>query len=190
MNTHWIMLADGAAPWLEAAATFVMMLLALAAAWGMNQKTRADGAAAHAKLELKVDTMWDNYKTAWEFQIRRAQSEAVAAGHAQMNSPITFNTETLALLAPIAPQLKAYVGKLKELSLDTYTMGLCVEKMFGQKLVNIICLPKNMKHGECLLAALCVGLGTDTIELESGMMPLNEFMEVRNKLKHETEVAI
>ena len=109
-----------------------------------------------ARIELKVDTMW-------EFQLRRAFSEAVSAGIATSNSPLQFTQDALAKLAPIKEELHDFWRSHKRMNDADVT--LAIERHFGDLLLTQICVPCRLSHAACLLVALAVARGTDTVDL-------------------------
>ncbi len=115
------------------------------------------GAVKLAKLEVKVDTMWD-------FQMRRAFSEAVKTGVATMNSPLHFDQEVRENLAPIRDELQQFWKTHHTVPMLDFIIML--ETKFGDQLLKEICIPRGLSHGACLLVALAVARGVDTIDLE------------------------
>jgi hypothetical protein len=111
-------------------------------------------------LETKVNTMW-------EFQMRRAVSEAIANKVGTQNSPLTITTKAQAFLDPIKDELRTY-WKFYGHKLTEFDAMLQLEQMFGDRLLNLICLPCGLSHGACLVVALSVAKGTQTLELFDG----------------------
>lgn len=105
----------------------------------------------YAKLELKVDTMW-------EFLMRRGKAEAVRSGMAQLNSPIVFNAESMTWMDPFKPELQRfYAAFLKENPKPTdMQLSFEIEKTFGDRILKEICIPKGIMLGACLQLAIAV----------------------------------
>lgn len=106
-------------------------------------------------LEVKVNTMWD-------FQIRRGFAESVHAGAATMNSPLTIDPHIKEYLNPIKEQLVSFWEEVgRRLTLRECMIEL--EKRFGYDLLHLLCLPRGIHEGACLLVALSVASGIDAI---------------------------
>lgn len=101
-----------------------------------------------AKLELKVDTIWD-------FLMRRAMADAVNRGHADMNSPVVVREESKQLLAHLAGELKKWYRESWH-KLDDSALLLEIEKRYGENIVNTVCIPHQLSQGVCLLIAAAV----------------------------------
>ena len=111
-----------------------------------------------ARLEGKVDTMW-------AFAVRRGISEAVKEGLGTMSSPIVFNAKALALIDPLKGELtKCYENNKK---MTEFELMLEIERQFGQKLLEQVCVPSGLTHGACLILALAVVRGEATVDLNS-----------------------
>jgi len=106
-------------------------------------------ASRFAKLELKVDTMW-------EFQLRRGIVEGKLADILQQNSPIRLDHKLLAALEPMKEELQAFytngASKMSEIE-----EAVEIERRFGAQIVKQICLPLAVSHGVCVVAAMVYG---------------------------------
>ncbi len=116
------------------------------------------GAALHfyariAKLELKVDTIW-------EFIMRRALSEGVAKNVFKVNSPVRITSEASVWFAPIAEELRNFYNSFSNRKSDGEMM-LEIERKFGEQIAREICRPHNLVAGSCLRAALEVAKGNE-----------------------------
>lgn len=100
-----------------------------------------------ASIEVKVDTMWD-------FTLRRARSEAVVRGFADINSPITFTAVAEELIAPFAESLRDLYSSLGGPKIGDTELAVEIEVLFGQRLLNEICIPHNLYMGTCLILAI------------------------------------
>jgi hypothetical protein len=116
------------------------------------------GSARFARLEFKVDTMWD-------FQIRRGLSELVEKGIGKMNSPLVLDK---ALTPKVVKALDPIKGGLHEIGVkhkkDSDAM-LEIEAKYGDELLRTICVPLGLSHSACLIVALAVAKGTNTVDL-------------------------
>jgi hypothetical protein len=115
------------------------------------------GSVKIAKIEVKVDTMWD-------FQMRRAFSEAVKTGVGTVNSPLTFVPEFRAKLDPMKNDLRSFWEKYKYLPVQDFIVQL--EAYFGNRITKEICIPLGLSHGACLLMALAVAKDVDSLDLD------------------------
>ena len=115
------------------------------------------GAVKIAKLEVKVDTMWD-------FQMRRAFSEAVTTGVGTMNSPLKFDEQVRSTLDPLKAELQDFYKIHETTQLMDFIIML--ENNFGDRILKDVCIPLGLSHGACLLIALAVAKNTDTLELD------------------------
>ncbi len=111
-----------------------------------------------AELTLKTNVMWD-------FQMRRAMSEATSKGLATMNSPLTLTADGRKAkenMEPIAKDLQSWwdVNYFK----DDMEASLDLERNFGDKLLAMVCIPCGLSHGACLFLALMVAKDVDTID--------------------------
>lgn len=98
------------------------------------------------QLQLKVDTMW-------MFQVNRMQSEAVIAGVAKVNSPITVSDEAKKWMTPLVAPIRDFYAKLGRRMSDAELM-LEIERRFGDQILRDVCIPHGLAHGACLLIAL------------------------------------
>jgi hypothetical protein len=110
-------------------------------------------------LELKVDTMWG-------FQMRRSMSEVIGNGLGHYNSPLVLEPEAIARLDSIKPQIRQwynnYPANLKQSDVNVM---LAIEHAFGDKLMELICLPCRLSYGACLIIALAVAKDSQQINL-------------------------
>ena len=108
-------------------------------------------------LELKVDTMWG-------FQMRRSLSEVVSTGIGTINSPLTFAPNVLEKLNPIRDALIAWYSTFPENQSDANTL-LGIERHFGDQLLELVCYPCGLSYGACLLVALAIAKGSNSVDL-------------------------
>jgi hypothetical protein len=107
------------------------------------------GVYTYAQLKLKVDTMW-------AFQMRRAETDAVGAGVARLNSPLVFEPQFLSMFHSLRDELVEFGQHYEHLKQLDFLVIL--ERHFGDALVHSVCLPSKMPYGVCLLAAMQVAL--------------------------------
>lgn len=101
-----------------------------------------------AKLEVKVDTMWD-------FQLRRAESEAVKLGIGRKNSPFKLDDKAKEWIKPLEQKLKTFFAE-KGCKLSDRDLAIEIERNFGEEITSVVCIPKGLSDGACLLIALAV----------------------------------
>jgi hypothetical protein len=97
-----------------------------------------------AKLELKVDTLWD-------FMMRRAQAELVRGGLGTLNSPVAINEQARKLFAPMKSELMNFYDV--NFGLPESEMMLAIERQFGERILKEVCIPGGITNGACLLIA-------------------------------------
>lgn len=98
------------------------------------------------KMELKVDTLWD-------FQMRRAATEAVRKGIATVNSPVIVTEEAKRWMAPLVEPIRAFYRKLGRNMTDR-ELYFEIERRFGEQIYQEVCIPHGLDQGACLLIAL------------------------------------
>ena len=98
--------------------------------------------------------------------MRRAMSEVVTAGVGSKNSPLHFTDEARRLLAPIADELALfYQAMTAEVKLNDATVLLELEHRFGERLLDMVCIPCGLSHGACLLLAYSIAQQTNDLEI-------------------------
>lgn len=111
-----------------------------------------------AKIELKVDTMWS-------FQMRRAMSEVVEKNLGVMESPLVFNSHVIKELDPMKEALQTAYHR-RWVGLTDAEMLLEIERDFGDQLIHRVCIPHNLSHGACLLLALTIAKGINSVDMQ------------------------
>lgn len=99
-----------------------------------------------AKLELKVNTLWD-------FLMNRSLAQGLDHGIITMNSPISATENTEAFLEPLMPEIMEFY-KTKGKTLDDRDLFIEIEKLFGDRICREICIPQGTHQGACILAAI------------------------------------
>ena len=118
--------------------------------------------AAVVKIAIRYGSLSMQVQTMWEFQMRRAMTEAVYTGIGQINSPLQFTPEAIAALEPIKDRLTAFWKTLPRGASDAEAL-LLIENQFGAELLTYLCLPNKLSHGACLLLALTIAKGHNAI---------------------------
>lgn len=120
-------------------------------------ETRMSMRERFAKLEVKVDTMWD-------FQLRRAEVEAINKGMASRNSPLLINPEAMKIFNGMTEELRSFYDGFGRKLTDA-ELALEIEKHFGARIAMEVCLPYKMTNGECLVIAVAVAKGENKVQV-------------------------
>lgn len=99
-----------------------------------------------AGLEVKVNTVWD-------FLMRRAMSEAIHSGVGGLNSPFELKPAAKEWMQVMASDLRAFYAKLGRKLTDA-ELALEIERHFGQRILEQVCIPHGIYQGACLLIAV------------------------------------
>ena len=102
--------------------------------------------AKFAKLEVKVDTMW-------EFQLRRARIEGEREGVFTVNPHIRLSPRVREALGPMRNQLRQFYREQGQVLAFPDAM-LALERTLGSELVDRVCRPLQVSEGSCLMAAI------------------------------------
>jgi hypothetical protein len=102
-----------------------------------------------ARMELKVDTVWD-------FLIKRARVEVVNVGWGQMQSPLVLNSATLTAIMPFVLEVVAFYGEVlrREPAIREADLFIAIERQFGDRIVEQVCIPHGVNLGACLIAVI------------------------------------
>jgi hypothetical protein len=106
------------------------------------------GLIKFAQMEVKVDTLW-------QFQLRRGEVEAVLHGYATKNSPISVDEERVAKAFPaeLGQEIQRFFSRLGR-NLTRVEMAAEIERRFGDRIVDEVCIPQGISEGVCLILAL------------------------------------
>lgn len=115
------------------------------------------------KVELITEHNHDKINSLEEFLVHRALSQAVIKGMGSFKSPFKLNTETAKWYDFIAEELKTYY-KTIGYKLSDLDLFMAISKNFGPKILKTICINHNLTGGECILGAMAVAKGMETIE--------------------------
>jgi hypothetical protein len=102
-----------------------------------------------ATLTVKVDTMWG-------FTMRQAVSRAVDNDLMKHNSPLEITAKGYNYIKPVAQELWEYYQKFPTSvsKLTDADLALAIERDFGERLLNEICIPNGLLFGECVILAI------------------------------------
>ena len=98
-------------------------------------------------LQVKVDTIWG-------FLMKRAMSEALAMGVATHNSPIKVTDEAKAWMKDLVPPIRAFYANLGRRNITDAELAMEIERRFGERIFNEVCIPHGLYMGACLLIAV------------------------------------
>lgn len=103
------------------------------------------------RLEVRVEVIWN-------FLLKRAIVEGVDKGLMTLNSPVRITNKATSVLGVMTKELqekyKTTWNKLSENEL-----AFVIEKEYGDRLVQEVCLPNNITLGVCLLIATAIAKG-------------------------------
>lgn len=107
------------------------------------------------ELRVKVDTMWS-------FLTKRGVVEGVNAGLLSVNSPVRLTPESATIMQSMEPELREF--RQQECpDCDEKTLMLAIERKFGTRLVQDVCIPNNIAFGVCLIIATAIAKGGHTL---------------------------
>lgn len=69
------------------------------------------------------------------------------------------------IFAPFAQDLRNFYQQLNDPTIPDSELAMEIERKFGERLVRDICLPLGLKDGSCLLVAVAIARGTDTVSV-------------------------
>ncbi len=135
---------------IESLASFSAVAVALVTMGGLvvsYMRKSSREAERFARLELKVETMWD-------FLMRRGKAEAVRSGMATLNSPIIFTQEAMGWMPELEDELHAINVRLGGAS--DAQLALEIEKTLGDRILKEICIPRGIMMGACIQLAVAI----------------------------------
>lgn len=104
-----------------------------------------------AQLELKVDLIWN-------FLDKRAIAEAVHSGAATMNSPLLIKDETREWFKDFTTEFQEYY-QTKGFKLNDQLLSLEIERIWGDRILAEVCIPRGLNQGACLVIARYIAKG-------------------------------
>lgn len=103
------------------------------------------------RVEVKVDTMWG-------MLLKRAVVEGVHMGLMEVNSPIRLINNSGQILQHMEGELREFYIKNCS-NCSESTAALLIEKEFGSRLAQDVCIPNKISMGVCILIALSMARG-------------------------------
>jgi len=98
-------------------------------------------------LEVKVNTIWS-------FLMKRALSEALVQGVATRNSPVRVTDEAKRWMSDLIPPIRDFYAKLGRRNITDVELAMEIERRFGDRILNEVCIPHGLYMGACLLIAM------------------------------------
>jgi hypothetical protein len=115
------------------------------------------------KLGIQLAEVKVKAETAFDMLIKQAINAVVASGIGTKNSPLKINQEAREWLAPLKAELQAWYQTVK--GMDDRDQLFSLEKTFGTRLLDEVCIPHKLVYGVCLLIAFAVASDNDAIDL-------------------------
>jgi hypothetical protein len=109
-------------------------------------------------LEVKVEKIWNCL-------MKRAMSEAIVQGIAVHNSPVRITDETKRWMSDLIPPIKEFYVKLARREITDAELVLEIERRFGERILNEVCIPHGLYMGACLLIAIQAADGTEMTQM-------------------------
>lgn len=98
------------------------------------------------QIEKRVDALW-------EYLIRGAQSEAVAKGLGNLNSPFIMNDTTRSYFSTHVKELRNFYQE-NCIGLSDSDLFIAIDKQFGERLIKEVGIPNSLTHGSVIMAAV------------------------------------
>jgi hypothetical protein len=99
------------------------------------------------KMEVKIETIWS-------FLMKRALSEALVQGVATHNSPVRVTDEAKRWMSDLIPPIRDFYAKLGRRNITDAELAMEIERRFGDRILNEVCIPHGLYMGACLLIAI------------------------------------
>jgi hypothetical protein len=111
-----------------------------------------------------AETRLEN-KTLWDFQLRRGALEAIGNGVATKNSPLTVREEYLAVSKELGEPLREFYRKLGRPAMTNAELAFQIERHFGSRIVDNVCVPLGLSYGACLIIASAIAKGNAVVDV-------------------------
>jgi hypothetical protein len=126
----------------------IALLVSLFMAISSHDSTKSIDVTRIARIEERVEIMW-------LFLIRRGMVEALTKGVLEKNSPVKMPPAIYEAHRSFFREIREHYERYWE-HLTDIELAIAVEKNFGEKLVQEICIPHSLDHGACLVAAVFI----------------------------------
>jgi len=103
---------------------------------------------------VKITTLDVKVETIWSFLMKRALSEAIVQGVATHNSPVRVTDEAKRWMSDLIPPIRDFYAKLGRRNITDAELAMEIERRFGDRILNEVCIPHGLYMGACLLIAI------------------------------------
>ena len=103
---------------------------------------------------VKITTLDVKAETIWSFLMKRALSEAIVQGVATHNSPVRVTDEAKRWMSDLIPPIRDFYAKLGRRNITDAELAMEIERRFGDRILNEVCIPHGLYMGACLLIAI------------------------------------
>jgi hypothetical protein len=128
--------------WINTALTSLSMLGLLGMAFHVGRYTE------------RVNTMWQSFLT-------RSVAEGVKHGMLEVHSPVRLVNDSGKKLESMAPELRELYRQNKKAT--EQDLSLLIQRQYGARLLQDICLPNDIPYGVCLIVAVSVAKGEQSL---------------------------
>jgi hypothetical protein len=100
---------------------------------------------------VKITAMEVKINTVWGFLMKRALSEALVQGVATHNSPVQVTDEAKRWMRDLISPIRDFYATLGRRNITDAELALEIERRFGDRILNEVCIPHGLFMGACLL---------------------------------------
>ena len=108
------------------------------------------------RIEDRLERLQKNQDAMWTFQMQRGKSAGLNDGLLVMNSPPVPVPEAIEWFEPLKSDLAAFYREFGTRGMTDEQLMLEIQKKFGAVIVDMICTPRKLNEGTCLIIALYV----------------------------------
>lgn len=109
-----------------------------------------------AEVRFKAIAVWDVF-------FKQAMNGVVSTGSGTLNSPLHINEQARQWLKPMENELREWFSKNQEM--DERSQLISLERAFGTRLLEEVCVPNKLIYGVCLLIAFSVASDRSRLDL-------------------------
>jgi hypothetical protein len=132
--------------------------------WKMSQLNTVIRQQANIEELLKcLPKMQAEHAIIWDALLKRGAAEGINKGLFTLNSPLKITPEARAMLTELRAPLQALYAELGP-NISEQELGKEIEKRFAPEIVKKVCVPNGINLMACILIAIGVARGTDTLE--------------------------
>ena len=104
------------------------------------------------ELEKKIEELYKKLNMIWGIFLFKGEAELLRAGMATKNSPYKSSSEALSILEPFHQEIKDFAATLSS-NISHNNLAMEIGFKFGERLIQEVCVPKNLNFDMCLLIA-------------------------------------